>query len=328
MLLYTPPKVATHIPVIDLAPSFANDAGRTSVAHEIHKAARENGFFYVANHGIERTFGDGVFAQAKRFFALPDERKRSVGVAGKPGTRGYAQLGGQTLDAGSPPDLKEAFNFAADLTPDHPAMLHPAPDFATNQWPRDLPGFREQLMAYYTPMCALGLHLMALIARSLDMPDDFFADAYRYANPSLRLHRYPPQPKDAAFNQLGAGAHTDWGVITLLLQDERGGLEVQNAAGEWLQARPIPDTFVVNLGDMIARWTNGLYHSNSHRVLNNASGSDRYSMALFYNPQYETRVSCLPTCLPPDGVPRWPECTAGEHIAEMRRRSHAGYVGE
>lgn len=317
MLLYTPPKT-TRIPLVDLGPSFSGaPRDKAAVADEIHKAARGTGFFYVANHGIDPGLTEGVFAEAKRFFSQSLETKLAVRQTPM-SPRGYEPLEAQTLDKGSPGDLKEGFSYGGDLAPDHPSANDTPSDFRPSKWPASLPGFREHLLAYYEPMTELGLHVMRLIALSLDMPDDFFDDAYRFSYPSLRLHRYAPHPTDAAFNQLGAGAHTDWGVITLLAQDQNGGLEVENAAGEWLRADPIPGTFVINLGDMVARWTNDLYHSNMHRVLNNVTGADRYSMALFYNPKFHTHVECLSTCLLADGTPKYAPCTAGEHINEKR----------
>lgn len=317
MLLYTPP-VSTTIPVVDLAPSFGGTAsGKAQVAEAIHRAARGTGFFYVRSHGIDPALTAGAFAEAKRFLTLPLEQKLALKQTTE-SPRGYEPLEGQMLDKGSPGDLKESFNFAGDLPDDHPHKHDGTPDMRPNGWPGDLPGFRERLMAYYVPLTGLGLHLMRLLALSLDMPEGFFDEAYRFSNPTLRLHRYPPHPENAAFNQLGAGAHTDWGVITLLAQDANGGLEVRNSEGRWLRAEPIPDTFVVNLGDMVARWTNDLYTSTMHRVLNNRTGTDRYSMALFYNPKFHTRVACLPTCLPENGRPTYPPCTAGEHINEKR----------
>jgi isopenicillin N synthase-like dioxygenase len=322
MLLYTPPKT-TRIPVVDLAPSFSGTArGKAAVAEEIHKAARGTGFFYVANHRIDPALTADALAQARRFFDQPYAAKLAVRQT-PASPRGYEPLEAQMLDKGSPGDLKEGFSISGDPVPGDTTVTDPTSDFKPSKWPADLPGFRERVLAYYEPMTGLGRHLMRLIALSLDMPEDFFDAAYQWSYPSLRLHRYPPHPEQAAFNQLGAGAHTDWGVITLLAQDQNGGLEVENAAGEWLRAEPIANTFVVNLGDMIARWTNDLYHSNMHRVLNNISGSDRYSMALFYNPRFQTRVECLPTCLPVDGKPNYAPCTAGEHIHAKRVEARA-----
>jgi isopenicillin N synthase-like dioxygenase len=308
---YTPPKTSERLPVIDLS-------GR-AVPAQIAAAARDTGFFYVANHGIARTLIDGVFAQANRFFDQPSERK--LAVVKRPGFRGYEGLEAQQLDAASPPDIKESFNFAGDFGA-------PTPDPVDNLWPEGLPGFREALEAYYAPMLDLGRHLMRLLALSLDEPETRFDEAFRAPSASLRLLRYPPQPADAAYNQLGAGAHTDWGAITLLAQDDCGGLEVENARGEWLHADPVPDTFVVNLGDMVARWTNGRYHSNMHRVMNNVSGRNRHSIVLFFNPAYYTPVECLPTCLAADGGhAKYPACTAGEHIAQRYRESRMHAAG-
>jgi isopenicillin N synthase-like dioxygenase len=208
VLLYTPPKVQTRIPIVDLAASFdGSAAGRTAVAEEIHKAARETGFFYVANHGIDRRLVDGAFAAGSRFFDLSLERKLALQIS-PDSPRGYDRLGGQMLDKGSPGDLKESFNFADDAVIETAEAARRTFDLAPNHWPADLPGFRDALYAFYYPMCDLGLHLMRLLALSVDMTEDFFDDAYRGASPSMRLHRYPPHPAGAAFNQLGAGAHT------------------------------------------------------------------------------------------------------------------------
>jgi isopenicillin N synthase-like dioxygenase len=316
MLLYTPPKTPDTIPVIDLAASRSGAAGLASTAAEVHKAARETGFFYVANHGIDQRLIDAAFAQTRRFFARPLAEKRAL--AQQPGTaRGYERLEGQMLDKGSPGDLQEGYPLTGEPPPAMRERNAGLPEGAPNQWP-SLPGFREEMLAYYAAGLELAGHVMQLLAVSLDLPASYFEEAYRFANPTLRIHRYPPHPENAAFNQLGAGAHTDWGVVTILAQDHSGGLEVQNADGDWIRATPIPGTFVVNLGDMMMHWSNDLYHSTMHRVLNNLGTGDRYSMALFYNAHYATRVECLPTCLAPGEAPRYEPCTAGEYIQQRR----------
>ena len=315
MIVYSPPRSAPNIPVIDLATSRIGSLdARLAVARTVRAAARDTGFFYVANHGIPDALVGRAFAEAERFFDLPIERKTAL--AKRAGYRGYEPEETQRLDNASPGDLKESFNFSD-------GARSREPDGDGNQWPDDLPGFREGLEAYYEPLLDLGLHVMRLIALSLDMPEAFFDAALERPNAPLRLLRYPPQPADAQFNQLGAGAHTDWGGITILAQDACGGLEIENAQGEWVQADPIPETFVVNLGDLISRWTNDLYHSSLHRVMNNRAGRNRHSMVLFYSPEYATRVECLPTCLPVDGKPSYPPCTAGEHLAQRYHESRA-----
>lgn len=320
VLSYTPPQTSERLPVVDLTRSFSAELrDREAVAAQIAAAARDTGFFYVANHGIAPSLVDGVFAQANGFFDQSPERK--LAAIKRPGFRGYEALEAQQLDANSPPDIKESFNFAGDFGA-------PTPDPVENIWPAGLPGFRETLEAYYTPMLDLGRHLMRLLALSLGEPETRFDDAFRAPSASLRLLRYPPQPAGAAANQLGAGAHTDWGAITLLAQDDCGGLEVENARGTWLRAQPLPGAFVVNLGDMIARWTNGAYHSNMHRVMNNIAGRNRHSIVLFFNPEYYTPVDCLPTCLAAAGGRAvYPPCTAGEHIAQRYRESRKHATG-
>jgi isopenicillin N synthase-like dioxygenase len=161
------------------------------------------------------------------------------------------------------------------------------------------------------------------MALSLDLPEDYFLPYYDIPTTTLRLVRYPPHPTHADANQLGAGAHTDWGGITLLAQDNLGGLEVLTVEGEWTAAAPIEGTFVVNLGDLMQRWTNDLYRSNMHRVKNNNSlHHNRHSVPFFYSPRPTARIECLPTCTDAEHLPKYIPCTAGDHRAEMFRRSY------
>ena len=329
MVLYTPPKPATAIPVIDLAPARSPDLEtRRAVAWEIHKACRDTGFFYVANHGIDASLVDAQFDWTRRFFALPESDKLALHMRHSRSFSGYEPLAGQTLDEDSPPDLKEAYYCGPDLPDDHPYVAAGIRGYGGNQWPASLPGFREQMLAYYRGVRTLGDRLMALLALSLDLPEDHFVAMYAQPSGNLRLVHYPPQPEDARFNQIGAGAHTDWGGITILLQDDIGGLEVQNTAGEWLAAPPLPGTFVINLGDLIQRWTNDLYRSNMHRVRNgNAARRDRYSVPFFFSPDHNAVIECLPTCRDADRPPLHATCTAGEHLMEMFNRTYGGMAG-
>ena len=332
MIIYTPPKPAECIPVIDLAGSFSPDpAARKAVAWEIHKACRETGFFYVAGHRVPRELIAAQFEWARRFFDLPLAEKQAIDMKKSPSTAGYEPIGGQWLDSQdanaevAPPDLKESFYCAMELPDDHPYSLRRIRGFGHNQWPASLPGMREQFLAYQAAMRELGDRVLAMLALSLEMPEDWFAPMYDMPITTLRIIKYPPHPAKAAHNQIGAGAHTDWGGVTLLAQDDSGGLEVQNLAGQWLQATPIPDTFVVNLGDLMARWTNGIYNSNMHRVKNNVSGGDRYSVPFFYSPRPDARIDCIPTCTDAEHPRKFESCTATEHLSEMFRRSY-GYA--
>ena len=323
MISYTPPATPARLPVIDLGGlASRNFAARKAVAREVHLACRATGFFYVANHGVPAALVEDQLDCTRRFFSLPPKRKEIVHWANSSARRGYEGGGRQVLDSGSAPDLKESFYIGRNLDAEHPYVKRGLANHGPNQWPADQPGFRAQSERYFAALLELSNRLMSALALSLDLPEDWFAPMLAEPMPIMRLIHYPPQAADAPANQFGAGAHTDWGALTLLAQDEVGGLDVQGPDGRWIRAAPIRGTFVVNLGDMIARWTNGLYHSTVHRVLN-AGGRDRYSVAFFANPDHEARVECLPTCTGPDKPPRFPPCTAGEHIEEMYRLTFA-----
>lgn len=312
MIAYTPPRPARTLPLVDLAQP------PSQVAAAIRTACVDTGFFYVANHSVPQEVLDAQFAVARAFFALPAAAKDAVNWRHSPCRRGYEGLATQVLDDGSPPDLKESFYVGRDLGPAHPYVQRGLANHGPNLWPPAFAPLRAPTEACFRALEALARRLMAHLAESLELPADWFAPMLVEPMPVLRLLHYPPQPAQAAPNQLGAGAHTDWGALTVLAQDEVGGLEVRNVAGEWIRATPLPGTFVVNLGDMIQRWTNGIYRSTLHRVLN-AGDRDRYSIAFFFNPDATARVECLPTCHDAAHPPRYPACTVGEHIEEMYR---------
>jgi len=324
MIPYHPPRVVRDIPVIDLGPAArAPDA----VAAAIGRACRETGFFLVANHGVPASLIASQFEWSRRFFDLPLAERAALHMRNSPTRAGYEPVGGQTLDSDTPPDLKESFYVNQDLPDSHAFVLAGIRGYGGNQWPA-LPGFRQQMLDYYAAVDALAARIMGLLALSLELNADYFAPAFGCPSATLRLIKYPPHPGDARDNQLGAGAHTDWGAVTVLAQDDIGGLEVENAAGEWISAPPVPGTFVINLGDMFTRWTNGIYRSNMHRVINNkASGRDRYSVPFFYSPDHTARIECLPTCTDADHPPLYAPCTAGEHLDEMFRRSYGDLQG-
>jgi isopenicillin N synthase-like dioxygenase len=305
MILYSEPKITDEIPKIDLSDTFGSDpSGRQKAADRIGAACRNTGFFYVTGHGIDQSLIERAFAESKRFFAQSGEAK--LKCSKRPGTNGYEPMETQRLDNESPGDLKESYNFSATAKPG-------TPDHVPNIWPEDLPGFRDGLQAYHDKIRALGRHVSGLIALSLGMPYSFFDPTFENQKAALRLLRYPPQPANPKFNQLGAGAHTDWGWITVLAQDDKGGLEVETASGDWVRVDPVAGAFVVNLGDLVVNWSNGLYHSSLHRVMNNRSGTDRYSIVLFYDHAYETPVSVLETCVKPGEQPKFAPCISGDH---------------
>ncbi len=298
------------IPVIDLdegaSPSLER---RKQTAREIRAACRDSGFFYVVNHGVPDKTIESTLEASRRFFDQPMAAKmRLLGTGGY----GYDPPQLQILDAAAPPDLKEGFMMGAEDSEIARSL----------KWPEDMPGFREQLQDYDGRIRKLGLHLIRCLALSLDLPEDYFDDGYQRPSCSVRLLHYAPCPGAAAPNQIGAGAHTDWGAITILYQDDVGGLEVQSADGGWIKATPIPGSFVINLGDMIRRWTNDAYKSTMHRVVNASPDRHRYSIATFFNPSNDYLVSCVPTCLSENEEPIYPPCTMGEHIMEMVRKTY------
>jgi len=310
------------LPIIDMAAYRAGDPeARAAVVAEIAAKSRALGFFYLTHHGLPDALLAGQLAWAKQFFALPTPDKVALDFRKPAVRRGYEPFALQTLQAGAQPDQKEAFSFGSEASDGEPSPFE-----GPNQWPADRPGFdgagfRAQMEAYQAAMIGLGREICGLIAASLGLPDDYFAAALAAPSADVRLLHYPPREADQGAGLLGAGAHTDWGLITLLLQDDCGGLEIETPAG-WLKADPIPGAFIVNLGDMVVRLTAGRYASNVHRVLNTASGRDRYSVATFFNPSAHHVVACAPTCRPERGVPPEP-ITFADHIHDMVRRTYA-----
>jgi isopenicillin N synthase-like dioxygenase len=312
------------LPVVDISGlSSTLRSNRLAVSQRLRDACLDNGFFYVANHGIPAGLIDAVLAEAKNFFDRTPAQKSEVDKRLSPCNRGYEPLRAQTLEAGAPPDLKESFYIGTELAPDDPVVVMRRFNQGGNLWPTDMPGFAPTMKAYFAAMQDISERLMKGIALSLELDENHFARFCNDAYAILRLLHYPPQPATAAPGEKGAGAHTDFGALTILLQDKVGGLQVQGSApGEWIHATPVPGTYVVNLGDMIARWTNERYRSTVHRVVN-ASGTERYSVPFFFDGQIDHVVECLPSCLAPGETPKYAPTTVEGHLQEMYRRTYA-----
>ncbi len=311
------------LPVIDIGGlSSARLEDRRTVAREIRAACIDSGFFYVVNHGVPPHSVAETFARSQQFFSQPLATKTRVGIAHSPVSRGYEPIGAQTLDLAAAPDQKESFYIGIERGPKDPLAAAGTPNHGPNQWPDGLPGWRESMEAYFARLGALADLLSRGLALSLDMPEHHFVPLADNPMSILRLLHYPPHPVDAGADLFGCGTHTDWGCLTILAQQDAEGLELRTASGAWVLARPIEGTFVVNLGDMMARWTNGLYQSTPHRVIN-TSGRERYSIAFFHDVNYHALVECLPTCQGPDNPARSPPILAGEHIHQMYLRTYA-----
>ena len=313
---------AAAIPVIDLGAIRSGDrVGFEQIARAIGAAARGIGFFSVVNHGVPASLVDAVFERAGAFFALPAAEKMRVSVTHSKDFRGYVRVGEETLDPTKAPDVKECFNAGPDLAADDPDVVAGKPFAAVNQWP-DLPSFKATLQAYHAANLALVVLLHRAFAFDLGIAEDYFDERFSRAVGILRLLRYPPHPGTFDGTEYGAGAHTDYGNLTLLAQDATEGLEVRARDGTWLSVPPLPRAFVCNIGDCLMRWSNDVYVSTPHRVVNRA-GRERYSVAFFGDPNADALVACLPTCLPPGEAPKYPPIAYGDYL---RSRYDATYT--
>lgn len=312
---------AMNLPVIDLAPLLSG-ASRDleKVSDEIGRAAREIGFFYVTGHGIDRSLIDRTFAASHVLFALPLEAKMALTKDFFKTNRGYVPMEGEALDPARPSDLKEAFNIGWDLEPDDPRILAGEPFRAVNQWP-EIPGWKETLLAYFNSVWSLGRQMHRAIAVDLGAEPDFFENKLDAPLATLRLLHYPPQPASARAGQVGAGTHTDYGNLTLLLPDQVGGLEVRRRDGTWLKAPTLEGAFICNIGDCLMRWSNDTYASTPHRVVND-SGRERYSIAFFLDPNPDAEVACLPGCQSDERPAKYPPISGADYL---RSRLDASY---
>ncbi len=301
------------LPIIDLAPLVTGQpGGMEQVARELGRAAREIGFFYIRGHGIDPALIGSVFDASHAFFAQPTDVKMKLTEGFFESNRGYVPMKGESLDPTKPADLKEAYNIGLDLAADDPRIVSGEPFRAVNQWP-PIDGWRKTMLAYFDAVWTLGRRLHQAIAIDLGAAPDFFEDKLDAPMATLRLLHYPPHPPAAEAGQAGAGTHTDYGNVTILLPDDVGGLEVQRRDGAWIKAPTIPGAFVCNIGDCLMRWTNDTYVSTPHRVVND-SGRERYSIAFFLDPNPDATVACLPSCESPATPAKYPPVSAADYL--------------
>ncbi len=299
------------LPIIDLSSFGDDERALKQVAGEIGAACRDVGFFYVVGHGVGRDLMTEAFARSKAFFALPFADKQRLAIETIGGNRGYSGLLHEALDPKQGPDNKEAYNVGLDLEPDDPELLAGKAFRALNAWP-DLPGFRETLLAYFDACAALGARIHRAFARDLGIATDFFADKFDRPMATLRLLHYPAAASGGG-EPIGAGTHTDYGNLTLLATDDVGGLEVRTRTGDWVEAPALPGAFVVNIGDCLMRWTNDVYVSTPHRVVNR-SGRERYSIAFFFDPNPEAEVAAIPSCVGAGDSARYQPILAADYL--------------
>lgn len=316
--------MAAQVPVIDVSGLESPDpAARRAVAAELGTACRGAGFFLITGHGVPEAVVSGLFAAARDLFALPESAKGAVSIRRSPHNRGYVALDEEQLDPSRPADRKEAFNIGLELPPDDPEVLAGAPFRGVNLWPAELPGLRAAALAYFDAVWALGRRLHRGLALDLGIPEAFFEDKLDRPLATLRLLRYPAAHGGAAGAPLGAGAHTDYGNVTVLATDGVPGLEVRprGQGGAWLEVPHVPGAFVCNIGDCLMRWTNDTYVSTPHRV--RAPAQERFSIAFFLDPNPEAVVAALPGCAGPDRPARYPPITGAAYLRERLDATYA-----
>jgi isopenicillin N synthase-like dioxygenase len=260
-----------------------------AAAAQIGRACREYGFFYITGHAIDDALQQRLESLSRQFFSQDLKTKQEISMSlGGRAWRGYFPVG-EELTSGKP-DQKEGIYFGAELPDDHPMVKAGFPLHGRNLFPAGLPWFRETVLSYMDAMTNLGHRLMAGIALSLDLEESYFAD--RYTSDPLTLFRifnYPPLPEQAGDEpSWGVGEHTDYGILTILKQDDSGGLQIKAKSG-WIDAPPVAGTMVCNIGDMLDRMTGGLYRSTPHRV-RNISNRGRLSFPFFFDPNFNVEV--------------------------------------
>ena len=315
----------SEIPVLDIGALVAGDpAGSAAAGRAMREASERIGFFYVSNHGVPQAAIDQVFRGARDFFDLPDAQKAKSKVNGL--HRGWIGRGGARKQAAAKVDLKESFVWGHELPDGDPDVAARTPLMGPNNWPAALPSLRQAAYGYYEHVLELGQRVLRGLALSLGRDAYFFES--RFAKPLARgsLIWYPPQSPEMGQDQFGVAPHTDYGGLTFLYQDMTGGLQVLNGSGEWVTAHPIPGTFVVNIGDLMHRWTNDRFRSNAHRVVN-TSGVARQSVAVFYDPAFNTVIDPRDLLDDPEEA-RHPPITCGEWIVGRFNKAIKYRAGE
>lgn len=296
-------------PVVDITPFEQGSAARLGVVRQVRRALETTGFMYVRGLPMAPTMMQGAFAAMRRFFALPLDVKRRYAYSSVDANFGYQGLEVESLDTRSPPDLKESFTMRNALAVESSVM-----------WPDA--SFRETAVGFYKASVVSAYRMLEVLGSCLNQPANFFGSRHTGQNITLRFLRYPANlvPRGS---QLGAGAHTDYGSITLVFQQDVAGLEVCGMDGQWHRAPPVPGCALLNTGDLMQRWTNDRFRSTLHRVLPIEGERDRYSIALFVDPDTAVNVECLDSCVAGNQPPRYPPITAGEHIQRKIAATHA-----
>jgi isopenicillin N synthase-like dioxygenase len=310
-----------EIPVIDFAPFLAGDShARLAVAKAIGSACEQVGFFYLTGTGVPQAKIDRVFAESRRFFAQSRADKLRSAATWE-WYRGWVPPK-EVGEDGRPGGVSEVYRLMLDLPPDDPDVVAGKPLHLPNRWPGHLPGFREVIGDYIDTLLRVSADVRHAFALALDLPEHWFDDKFTKPLIQLSLLYYPPLPPDAPAERMSSFPHTDEGAFTILTQDTVGGLEVMTRSGEWIAAPLIDGAYIINIGDMLMKWTNARFTSTPHRV-RNVSGRERFSVPFFLNPDYDVTVACIPTCTGPRNPPRFDPVANGPHMAEFWEKGMA-----
>ena len=304
----------SQVPVIDVAPLVSRAAERAETATQIGAACRESGFFYVVNHGVDESLCRQLEELSRQFFAQSEAEKMQIAMSrGGRAWRGYFPVG-RELTSGKP-DRKEGLYFGAELPVDHPAVQAGTPLHGPNLFPL-ITGFRESVLRYLDSLTELGHSLMSGISLDLGLDEHHFRQHYtRDPLVLFRIFNYP-HAESAQIGETvwGVGEHTDYGLLTILRQDATGGLQVKSRS-RWIDAPPIPGSFLCNIGDMLERLTRGIYRSTPHRVIN-TSPRDRLSFPFFFDPSFDARMlpveGLVNETLTDDSGERWDHASVHE----------------
>lgn len=318
-------EAAAAVPVIDFGPYFAGEPGALErLAQDVRHACENVGFFYALNHGVPHDTIDHGFAASRRFHALPLDEKLKLRL--NQNNIGYMPMNASvqaasTVHKATKPNQNESFFISYDRPADHPEVLAGIALRGRNQWPDGLPGLREDMNAYFQALGAMCDRMLPAFAVALEMPEDFFTPYFaNESHANLRFLHYPPQ-EDMSENTFGTAPHTDNSFMTALARTDVPGLAIRLPNGQWFPPPVIPGTFLINLGNIMRRWSNNRFLSTPHGVINE-SGTDRYSIAYFHSPNPDVVIECLPSCVSAENPAQYPPALYRDLVLEFYQKNY------
>ena len=306
------------IPVIDFSVMLSSDPEvRKTIAPILRQACTEVGFFYLKNHGIPNAVIRRAHEAMQRYFALPREEKLKLHYMSNPNHRGYVSSGDINADHElKGKDMHEAFEAAQDLPADDPDYLKGIKFYGPNSWPETPPDFRWALGTYFDTQLEFGKIMLRAFALALHLPEDYFDPIYTKPMSRMRACYYAPQDPDWDVSRIGIGAHRDYELFTTVWQSPQPGLQVKGTKGDWIEVSPIEDTFVINLGNLMQRWSNDLFLSRPHRVVN-LTQEHRYSLVQFFGVNYDASLDAFPSCVSEQNPARYPPISCGKNTEDQ-----------